>query len=125
MKVIFKKDGFEFEEDINKIEDIFEFATLVKSVLYNLSDDEIKTSLEYYKTGKESNVSVSPNKVIKAEPERATVGQKKLMDKWNIQYTDKTTKAEAIDLINEFKKANGMTVNEELTKLAKTVFDED
>lgn len=125
MKVIFKKDGFEFEEDINKIEDIFEFATLVKSVLYNLSDDEIKTSLEYYKTGKESNVSVSPNKVIKAEPELATVGQKKLMNKWNIQYTDKTTKAEAIDLINEFKKANGMAVNEELTKLAKTVFEED
>lgn len=73
---------------------------MIKMTLADLSEREIDKSVEIYSKTTDTN-----------EIEYATEGQKAYMDKLGIEYNDKTTKIEAIDLINEWKTAHNIPIS--------------
>ena len=65
---------------------------------------ELKVCPETSKTAQMADENEVDNKISMLPPELATDGQKRYMDKIGVKYTDETTKIEAIDLINEWKR---------------------
>lgn len=86
----------------------------MKMFKYTLKD--IKEGLSLVQSGTVTETNTPANnvqsvpEVANNEPEMATDGQKKYMDKLGIKYDEKTTKIEAIDLINEYKIAHGIPI---------------
>ena len=74
---------------------------MIKMTLADLSEKEIDKSVEIYSKTTDNNNEI----------EYASEGQKAYMDKLGIEYNDKTTKIEAIDLINEWKVAHNIPIS--------------
>jgi len=130
MKITFNYRGIIFEDIVENYEDVNAFGKLVRAAAFNLQYDEIDKSVAIYaekvqKPTKEDrkvqlkqemydayrkNVEECKKQASEITEELASDGQKKYMDKLGIKYTDKTTKIEAIDLINEYKKAHNIPI---------------
>lgn len=76
-----------------------ELIKMFKMTIADLREEDINKSIEKFN-------EVQQEEII----EYATDGQKKYMDQLGIQYNDETTKTEAIQLINQWKIANGVPI---------------
>jgi len=86
---------------------------MIKKTLVDLGDKDVQKSMEIYQKAAEQNYKENEEeKTI----EYASEGQKRYMDKLGIQYNEKTTKIEAIDLINQWKIAHDVPITGKGTK---------
>ena len=127
MKFTFTHNEMTFEADIQSVKEKNEIIKLIK---YTIRDvDKMLDDLDNYgehevcpetsKTAQMADENEVDNKISMLPPELATDGQKRYMDKIGVKYTDETTKIEAIDLINEWKRKQGIKVDEELSNKVK------
>ena len=127
MKFTFTHKDMTFEADIQSVKEKNEIIKLIKytirdvdKMLDDLDDSgEREVCPETSKTAQMADENEVDNKISMLPPELATDGQKRYMDKIGIKYTDETTKIEAIDLINEWKRKQGIKVDEELSNKVK------
>ena len=127
MKFKFTHNEMTFEADIQSVKEKNEIIKLIKYTIRDVDkmiDDldnygELKVCPETSKTAQMADESEVDNKISMLPPEPATDGQKRYMDKIGVKYTDETTKIEAIDLINEWKRKQGIKVDEELSNKVK------
>ena len=127
MKFKFTHNDMTFEADIQCVKEKNEIIKLIKYTIRDI--DKMLDDLDNYgehevcpetsKTAQMADESEVDNKISMLPPEPATDGQKRYMDKIGVKYTDETTKIEAIDLINEWKRKQGIKVDEELSNKAK------
>ena len=127
MKFTFTHNDMTFEADIQCVKEKNEIIKLIKYTIRDI--DKMLDDLDNYgehevcpetsKTAQMADESEVDNKISMLPPEPATDGQKRYMDKIGVKYTDETTKIEAIDLINEWKRKQGIKVDEELSNKAK------
>lgn len=140
MKITFNYKGIIFEDIVENYDDVNMFGKLVRSAAFALDYNDIDKSVEIYKEKTQEapkptkedrkaqlkremeeayrkNVAACKKQAAayNAEPvdvkeELASEGQKKYMDKLGIDYDENTTKIEAIDLINDYKRANNIPV---------------
>ena len=107
MKIKFTKNGFEFEGEINQLDELNEFSRLVKNTMYQLSDNNIQESFKHYdKALKKNNQSVEPTDEVEL-PEFHPATPKQidyLVRGWSYQGdTTKLSYEEADSLIKAYK----------------------
>lgn len=127
MKFTFTHNNMTFETDVQSVKEKNEIIKLIKYTIRDINkmlDDldnygEHEVCPETSKTAQMADESEVDNKISMLPPELATDGQKRYMDKIGVKYTDETTKIEAIDLINEWKRKQGIKVDEELSNKVK------
>ena len=127
MKFTFTHKDMTFEAEFQNVKEKNEIIKLIKYTIRDVDkmiDDldnsgELKVCPETSKTAQMADESEVDNKISMLPPEPATDGQKRYMDKIGVKYTDETTKIEAIDLINEWKRKQGIKVDEELSNKVK------
>ena len=127
MKFTFTHNDMTFEADIQSVKEKNEIIKLIKYTIRDINkmlDDldnygEHEVCPETSKTAQMADENEVDNKISMLPPELATDGQKRYMDKIGVKYTDETTKIEAIDLINEWKRKQGIKVDEELSNKVK------
>lgn len=133
MNITYVYKQIKFEATINSKDELYQNIAMIKSTIFNLSDEEIESSMSYYKnTNQPQNVTPETKHENTPKPKApltkiqdvtmeeanqlvfeplASEAQKKYMDKLNIQYDDTTTKGQAIDLINEWKVKHNIPVS--------------
>ena len=127
MKFKFTHNDMTFESDFSTVKEKNELIKLIKYTIRDVdkmlndldNSGEREVCPETSKTAQMADESEVDNKISMLPPEPATDGQKKYMDKIGVKYTDETTKIEAIDLINEWKRKQGIKVDEELSNKVK------
>ena len=127
MKFKFTHNDMTFESDFSTVKEKNELIKLIKYTIRDVdkmlndldNSGEHEVCPETSKTAQMADESEVDNKISMLPPEPATDGQKKYMDKIGVKYTDETTKIEAIDLINEWKREQGFKVDEELSNKIK------
>ena len=127
MKFKFTHNDMTFESDFSTVKEKNELIKLIKYTIRDVdkmlndldNSGEHEVCPETSKTAQMADESEVDNKISMLPPEPATDGQKKYMDKIGVKYTDETTKIEAIDLINEWKRKQGIKVDEELSNKVK------
>ena len=127
MKFKFTHNDMTFESDFSTVKEKNELIKLIKYTIRDVdkmlndldNSGEHEVCPETSKTAQMADESEVDNKISMLPPEPATDGQKRYMDKIGVKYTDETTKIEAIDLINEWKRKQGIKVDEELSNKAK------
>lgn len=110
IKFIYQNGPFYYEaECVNEQER----KEAIKGLLYATKDLTDNHLISYCETSQSGQVCY-PEEDVCNEPqpqvEYATEGQKQYMHKLGIQYTDYTTKIEAIDLINAWKTAHNIPI---------------
>ena len=127
MKFKFTHNDMTFESDFSTVKEKNELIKLIKYTIRDVdkmlndldNSGEHEVCPETSKTAQMADESEVDNKISMLPPEPATDGQKRYMDKIGVKYTDETTKIEAIDLINEWKRKQGIKVDEELSNKVK------
>ena len=127
MKFKFTHNDMTFESDFSTVKEKNELIKLIKYTIRDVdkmlndldNSGELEVCPETSKTAQMADESEVDNKISMLPPELATDGQKMYMDKIGVKYTDETTKIEAIDLINEWKRKQGIKVDEELSNKVK------
>ena len=127
MKFKFTHNDMTFESDFSTVKEKNELIKLIKYTIRDVdkmlndldNSGEREVCPETSKTAQMADESEVDNKISMLPPEPATDGQKRYMDKIGVKYTDETTKIEAIDLINEWKRKQGIKVDEELSNKVK------
>ena len=127
MKFTFTYKDMTFEADFQTGKEKNEVVKLIKSTTKDIdkmindfdNSGELEVCPETSKTAQMAEESEDDNKISMLPPELATDGQKRYMHKIGVKYTDETTKIEAIDLINEWKRKQGIKVDEELSNKVK------
>ena len=115
-KIVYQIGCFYFEAEAENEQ---ERKDAIKGLIYATKDLADKGLLSTPKTmpGEARNIENGHDEEMPSQEEEpqsreiieyATEGQKKYMDKLGIKYTSKTTKIEAIDLINDWKVKNGV-----------------
>lgn len=133
MNITYVYNNIKFEATVNSKDELYQNIAMIKSTIYNLSDEEIQASLSHYttitqnhKTAPETKREVQSKPQVPLTPVQdatmeevyqavfeplASDAQKKYMDKLGISYDNTTTKGQAIDLINEWKVKHNIPVN--------------
>ena len=127
MKFKFTHNDMTFESDFSTVKEKNELIKLIKYTIRDVdkmlndldNSGEHEVCPETSKTAQMADENEVDNKISMLPPELATDGQKRYMDKIGVKYTDETTKIEAIDLINEWKRKQGIKVDEELSNKVK------
>ena len=127
MKFTFTHKDMTFEANMQSVKEKNEIIKLIKYTIRDVdkmlndldNSGEHEVCPETSKTAQMADESEVDNKISMLPPEPATDGQKRYMDKIGVKYTDETTKIEAIDLINEWKRKQGIKVDEELSNKVK------
>ena len=127
MKFTFTYKDMTIEADFQTGKEKNEVVKLIKYTIKDIdkmindfdNSGELEVCPETSKTAQMADESEVDNKISMLPPEPATDGQKRYMDKIGVKYTDETTKIEAIDLINEWKRKQGIKVDEELSNKVK------
>lgn len=116
-KIIFTNDKNIRMEAICKDENERKDAVkMIKLTLADLDSKEVEKSVEIYSKKKSDNNEKKTDnneKTIQPSPsgdEPASEGQKRYMDKLGIEYNEMTSKYEAIDLINNYKRAHNIPI---------------
>lgn len=89
-----------------------EAIKMIKLTLADLNAKEVEKSVEIYSKKKSDNEEIQFQQVQQSPSgdEPASEGQKRYMDKLGIEYDETTSKYEAIDMINDYKRAHNIPI---------------
>ena len=111
-KIIYQIEGLYFEIEANGEA---ERKEAIKGIIYSMKDLNeagVINSPITDKSNKETVLKENPINIEENPVELASEGQKNYMKKLGIVFNENTTKIQAIDLINNYKIAHGIAINQ-------------
>ena len=110
-KIIFTNDkNIRMEAICNDENERKDAVKMIKLTLADLNSKEVEKSVEIYSKKKSDNNNETTVQPSPSGDEPASEGQKRYMDKLGIEYDEMTSKYEAIDLINNYKRAHNIPI---------------
>lgn len=106
IKMIYQIGAFYYEAEVENEE---ERKEAIKGLIYATEDLKDKGLLAPVQMPQSVPENI-PNKAVSNQPELASEGQIRYMEKLGIEYPQNCTKIEAIDLINQYKIAHNIPV---------------